>query len=61
MVDITFVRRLRRCIPLATLKQQTALQGMQLLTRPRLSVQQVSREHWHHVLSLEEEEEGEEM
>lgn len=54
MVDIKLVRRLRRCIGLAELKAQPQLEGMQLLTRPRLSVQVVSREHWEHALSLED-------
>ena len=54
MVDIKLVRRLRRCIGLAELKAQPALEGMQLLTRPRLSVQQVSAAHWEHTLSLED-------
>lgn len=62
MVDIKLVRRLRRRIGLAELKAQPQLEGMQLLTRPRLSVQQVSAAHWQHVLSLEdvcfEQEEG---
>lgn len=56
MMDIKFVRRLKRLIPLTELKSHAegALEGIVLLRVPRLSVQPVSKEHWDFILSLEE-------
>ena len=54
LVDVRFERRLRRLIPLAELKAQTALEGMALVRRGnRLSVMPVSAAEWKHILSLE--------
>ncbi|XP_075695365.1 thymocyte nuclear protein 1 [Rhinoderma darwinii] len=63
MVDVQFVRRLKRYISLAELKKlhqkhKTAggpLQKMALFTRARLSVQPLTQEEFDYILSLEEE------
>ena len=53
-VDIQFVRKLRRTIALAELKDDPRLEGFALVRRGnRLSVMPVSDEHWQHILSLE--------
>ena len=47
MVDVAFVRRLERYLPLDELREQSELAGMALLRRgQRLSVQPVSAAHW---------------
>jgi predicted RNA-binding protein with PUA-like domain len=53
MVDIAFVRKLKRLVPLAELRRNPRLRGMPLL-RPgqRLSVQPVSPEHFKIVLAM---------
>lgn len=55
LVDVRYVRHLRRPILLAELRAQSArLKGMLLLAPgSRLSVQPVSAEHWRQVLALE--------
>ncbi|CAH1241256.1 THYN1 [Branchiostoma lanceolatum] len=61
MVDVKFVRMMKRFIPLSELKalhlkhksRGGALQNMFLLTRPRLSVQPVSKEEFDFIVSLE--------
>ena len=55
MVDIRLVRKLQRYVPLEELRghAEGALQGMLLLSRPRLSVQPVSAEHWGFIMGLE--------
>ena len=54
MVDVHFVRKLKRTITLEELKQQPALEEMPLVRRGnRLSVMPVSAEHWRAILSLE--------
>lgn len=46
-VDMVFVRKLPRLIPLAELKSLAGLEGLALLQRgSRLSVMPVSEEHW---------------
>lgn len=51
LVDIEFVRKLERPIPLAELKERPDLDGMPLLRRGnRLSIMPVSAEHWHRIL-----------
>ncbi len=53
-VDVRFVRKTRRVIPLAELRADPALEGLALVRRGnRLSVMPVSEEHWAHILSLE--------
>jgi len=54
LVDIEFVRKLERPIPLTELKAHPGLDGM-LVTRKgyRLSIMPVDAEHWDLVLSLE--------
>jgi len=59
LVDVRFVRRLPREVPLSELRGHGAeegapLHGMPLLCRPRLSVQPVSPEHYAYVLALSE-------
>lgn len=52
-VDVRAVERLPRFLPLAALRADAALAGMELLRRgSRLSVQPVGREHWERVLEL---------
>ena len=53
-VDVRYVRKLKRTITLAELKQHHRLEGMVLLRRGnRLSVMPVTEKHWDYVLSLE--------
>ena len=53
-VDVRFVRKLKRVIPLAELREDAALAGFALVRRGnRLSVMPVSDAHWAHILSLE--------
>ncbi|HKJ91589.1 MAG TPA: EVE domain-containing protein, partial [Longimicrobiales bacterium] len=52
MVDIRFVRKLPRTVPLDELKAEKALAGMVVTTRSRLSVQPVEKQHFEHVLRL---------
>ena len=54
LVDVEFVRKLKRPITLAELKSQPGLDGM-ILTRKgsRLSIMPVSEKHWDLILSLE--------
>ena len=60
MVDVRFVRKMQRFIPLEEMRQHAtgALSGMSLLNRPRLSVQQVSQQHADFIFSLEKLEEA---
>lgn len=54
MVDIKFVRTLKRPIPLAELKRYDELTGMQLLRKGnRLSITPVSDEQWAFILGRE--------
>jgi len=53
MVDVGFVERFPEPVPLPLLKEQEALEGMELLRKgSRLSVQPVSKEHFDHVVAL---------
>lgn len=52
-VEVEFVEKFARILPLELLKAQPALAEMPLVQRgTRLSVMPVSRAEWHHVLSL---------
>ncbi len=53
--DVSYVRKLKRCISLAEIKQHAeALEGFPLIRRGnRLSVMPVSPEHWDYLLALE--------
>jgi predicted RNA-binding protein with PUA-like domain len=54
LVDIAYVRRLKRTIALAELKDDPALEGMPLVRKGnRLSVMPVEAAHFKHILSLE--------
>lgn len=54
MVDVKFVRRLKRTITLEELKADKALASMPLVRRGnRLSVMPVDEHDWKHILSLE--------
>lgn len=54
MVDVRFVRKLRRNISLDELKEQVPLADMALVRRGnRLSVMPVTAEQWEYILSLE--------
>ncbi|MDH5617016.1 MAG: EVE domain-containing protein [Gammaproteobacteria bacterium] len=54
LVDVQFVRKLKRNITLTEIKAQKSLEGM-LLTRRgnRLSIMPVEKKHWKKILSLE--------
>lgn len=53
LVDLAFDRKFRRCVSLAELKVQVALDGMPLLQRgQRLSVQPVTDAQLAHILAL---------
>ena len=54
VVDVRFLRKLRRPIGLPELRAQTALRDMPLLRRGnRLSVMPVTEKQWRHILELE--------
>jgi predicted RNA-binding protein with PUA-like domain len=54
MVDVHFVRRLKRPISLQQLKADSRLQGLALLRRGnRLSVMPATAQQWKYILSLE--------
>ena len=54
LVDVEFVRKLKRPITLAELKANAALEGMILTRRGnRLSIMPVNDEHWNLILNLE--------
>ncbi|MBU0655227.1 MAG: EVE domain-containing protein [Gammaproteobacteria bacterium] len=53
-VDVKFVRKLKRTISLAELKEETALTDMPLVRKGnRLSVMPVSTQEWDHILGME--------
>ena len=53
-VDIKYVRKLKRVLPLAELREDPALAGLALVRRGnRLSVMPVSDAEWEHILALE--------
>ena len=53
LLDIEFVRKLDRPVPLAELKERPDLGGMTLLRRGnRLSIMPVSAAHWRRILGL---------
>ncbi len=57
MVDVKFVRKLDRVIPLTELKSQPELMDMPLVRKGnRLSVMPVTPEQWDFILSLEKQE-----
>ena len=54
MVDVRFVRKLKRVITLSELKEHDALADLPLVRRGnRLSIMPISEEHWDFILSLE--------
>lgn len=54
LVDVEFVRKLKRPIALTELKSQKGLEGMLLLRRGnRLSIMPVDKSHWNLILGLE--------
>ena len=56
MVDIAFVRKLPRAVPLSEIKDEPALEDMVLVNRSRLSVQPVEEDEFERVLAMAEEE-----
>lgn len=52
MVDVRFVEKLPRLIPLAELKAEQALEDMLVTGKSRLSVQPVERRHFEQVLDM---------
>ncbi len=54
LVDVEFVRKLNRVIPLTELKAEPALENMPLTRRGnRLSVMPVTEKEWKHILGME--------
>ncbi|MBU72147.1 EVE domain-containing protein [Spongiibacter sp.] len=54
MVDVRFVRKLKRLIPLSELKANPQLEDMPLLRRGnRLSIMPVDPQHWQQILAME--------
>ena len=54
LVDVQFVRKLSRLLPLAELRPNPALDGMTLLRRGnRLSITPVEKRHWDAILGME--------
>jgi predicted RNA-binding protein with PUA-like domain len=54
MVDVRFVRKLKHTITLSGLKQHSELADLPLVKRGnRLSVMQISQQHWDYILTLE--------
>jgi predicted RNA-binding protein with PUA-like domain len=54
LVDVKFVKKLKRTISLDEMKSDPALDGMALLRKGnRLSVMPVEATHWRHILTLE--------
>jgi predicted RNA-binding protein with PUA-like domain len=54
LVDVEFVRKLKRVIPLVELKAEKALKDMALVRRGnRLSVMPVTKKQWDHILRME--------
>ncbi|HSS66305.1 MAG TPA: EVE domain-containing protein [Gammaproteobacteria bacterium] len=54
LVDVEFVRKLKRVIPLTELKAERALEKMPLTRRGnRLSVMPVTEKEWKHILGME--------
>jgi len=54
LVDVKFVKKLKRTISLDEMKNDPALDGMPLLRKGnRLSVMPVEAAHWKHILTLE--------
>lgn len=49
-VDVVAREALKRPIPLASIKADSALTELALVKAPRLSVQPVSNEHWHYLV-----------
>ena len=56
MVDVKFVRKLRRLIPLNELQEyrEGELKDMTLVGKGRLSVQPVRKKEWNFILTLED-------
>ena len=54
MVDVTYVRPLKQYLSLDTLREDVKLKNMQLFTRARLSVQQVTETEYNHILKKSE-------
>ncbi len=53
MVDVKFVEKFPRLIPLSELKQDPALSGLMVLQKgSRLSIQPISAEHFHRICQL---------
>lgn len=54
LVDVEFVRKLKRNITLTEIKAEPGLQDMILTRRGnRLSIMPITRQHWNRILSLE--------
>lgn len=54
MVDVKFVRKTKRLIPLEELKNDPMLKNMELNTMARLSVSGVGKKEWDHIINVME-------
>ena len=53
LVDVRFVRKLKRTVTLAEMRREPELEGMRLLMRGnRLSGMPVDKAHWDHILGM---------
>ncbi|TLU64582.1 EVE domain-containing protein [Thalassotalea litorea] len=51
-VQVAFIEKFDKLIPLSLLKQQPPLEDMVLVNRGRLSIQPVEEKHWQFILAL---------
>lgn len=52
LVDVSFVKKFKRPVPLVEVKRDPSLRGMMLAGNTRLSVQPVSKKHFEYILKL---------
>jgi predicted RNA-binding protein with PUA-like domain len=52
VVDISPVKKLKKPVSLAEIKEDSQLENMELVKNSRLSVQKVTAEEWKHVLKI---------
>ena len=53
LVDVRYVKKLKRTVTLKEMKEEPALEGMRLLMRGnRLSIMPVEKNHWDHILDM---------
>jgi predicted RNA-binding protein with PUA-like domain len=52
VVDISPVKKLKKSVSLAEIKEDSQLENMELVKNSRLSVQKVTAEEWKHILKI---------